>query len=49
VGFDEYLRPIAADDGEERLAIRLPGSRLKAKIIAVEGNRLIDVADDEDW
>src|SRR5258708_5410534 len=47
VGFDEDLRSVAADDGEERGWIRLPEPGLKAKLVAVEGDGLIDVADDE--
>ena len=48
VGFDEELRSVAADDGEKGIPIRLLESRLKAKLIAVEGDGLIDVADDEE-
>jgi hypothetical protein len=48
VGFDEELRSVASDDGEKRIPIRLPESRLKAKLIAVVGDGLIDVADDEE-
>lgn len=48
VGFDEELCSVAADDGEKRIPIRLLESRLKTKLIAVEGNGLIDVADDEE-
>ncbi len=47
VGLDEDLRSVAADDGEERVWIRLPEPGLKAKLVAVEGDGLIDVADDE--
>jgi len=49
VGFDEQLRSVAADDGEKRIPIRLLESRLKTKLVAVEGDGLIDVADDEEW
>jgi len=49
VCFDEELRSVAADDGEKRIPIRLLESGLKAKLIAVEGDGLIDVADDEEW
>jgi hypothetical protein len=31
------------------ISVRLPESRLKTKLIAVEGDGLIDVADDEEW
>ena len=49
VGFEEELRSVAADNGEKRIPIRLLESRLKTKLIAVEGDSLIDVADDEEW
>lgn len=49
VGFDEELRSLAADAGDKRIPIRLLESRLKTKLIAVEGDGLIDVADDEEW
>jgi hypothetical protein len=48
LGLDEYLRAIAADDGEKGVSIRLPESRLKAKLVAVKSDGLIDVADDEE-
>jgi len=48
VRFDEELRSVAADDGEKRIPIRLLESRLKTKLIAVKGDGLIDVADDEE-
>jgi len=48
VGFDEDLRSIAADDGEKRVSIRLLESRLEAKLVAVKGDSLIDVADNEE-
>ena len=41
VGFDEELRSVAADDGEKRIPIRLLESRLKTKLVAVEGEGLI--------
>jgi hypothetical protein len=47
VGFDEELRSIASDDDEKRIPLRLPESRLKTKFVAVEGDGLIDIADDE--
>jgi hypothetical protein len=34
---------------KKRIPIRLLESRLKTELIAVEGDRLIDVADDEEW
>jgi len=49
IGLDEELRSITADDGEKRAPIRLLESRLKAKLVAVKGDGLIDVADDEEW
>src|SRR5277367_576334 len=48
LGLDEYLRSIAADDREKRVSIRLLESRLKAKLVAVKSDSLIDVADDEE-
>jgi len=48
VGFDEELRSVAADYGEKRIPIRLLESRLKTKLIAIERDGLIDVADDEE-
>src|ERR1700676_5274360 len=49
VGFDEQLRSVAADDREKRIPIRLLESRLETKLVAVEGDGLLDVADDEEW
>jgi len=48
IGFDEDLRSVAADDGEKRVSIRLLESCLKAKLVAVKSDGLIDVADDEE-
>src|SRR6185437_14390189 len=48
IGFDEELRSAAAEDGEKWISIRLLESRLKPKLVAVEGDGLIDVADDEE-
>jgi hypothetical protein len=48
VGF-EALRPVAADDGSERIPIGLLETRLKIKLVAVEADGLIDVSDDEEW
>ena len=48
LGLDEDLRSVAADDGEKRVSIRLLESRLKAKLVAVKSDGLIDVADDEE-
>ena len=45
---DEDLRSVAADEGEERVSIRLLESCLKAKLVAVKSDGLIDVADDEE-
>jgi hypothetical protein len=42
------LRSVAAEDGEKGISIRLLESRLKTKLVAVEGDGLIDVADDEE-
>jgi len=47
--FDEELRSVAADNGENRIPVRLLESRLETKLIAVEGDGLVDVADDEEW
>ena len=49
VRFEEELCSVAADDGEKRIPIRRPESRLKTKLVAVEGDGLIDVADDKAW
>ena len=49
IGLDEELRSVAAHDGEKRVPIRLPESRLKAKLVAVKCDGLIDVTDDEEW
>jgi hypothetical protein len=48
IGLDEDLRSVAADDGEKRVSVRLLESGLKAKLVAVKSNGLIDVADDEE-
>jgi len=48
VGLDEDLRSVAADNGEKRVSIRLLESRLKAQLVAVKSDGLIDVADDEE-
>jgi transposase len=48
IGLDEDLRSVAADDGEKRVSIRLLESGLKAKLVAIKSNGLIDVADDEE-
>ncbi|HMH12195.1 MAG TPA: hypothetical protein VK578_03735 [Edaphobacter sp.] len=49
VGFDEELHSVTADDGEKRISVWLLKSRLKTKLIAVEGDSLINIADDEEW
>jgi hypothetical protein len=47
IGLDEDLRSIAPNDGEKRVSIRLLESRLEAKLVAVKGDGLIHVADNE--
>ncbi len=47
LGLDEDLRSVAADNGEKRVSFWLPESCLKAKLVAVKSDGLIDVADDE--
>ena len=49
VGFDEELSSIAADDGEKRISVWLLESCLETKLLGVEGDGFIDVADDEEW
>ena len=49
IGLDEELRSVTANDGEKRTPIRLLESRLKAKLVAVKCDGLIDVANDEEW
>ena len=48
-GFDEYLRAVAAYDGEKRVLIGRLESDFEAKFVAVEGDGLRDVGDDEGW
>src|SRR5208283_4439820 len=48
LGLHEDLRSVAADDGGKRVSIRLLPSCLKAKLVAVKSDGLIDVADDEE-
>jgi hypothetical protein len=48
MGLDEDLRSVAADDGEKGGSIRLLESCLKAQLVAVKSDSLIDVADDEE-
>jgi len=48
IGLDEDLRSIAADDGGKRVSLRLLPSCLKAKLVAVKSDGLIDVADDKE-
>ena len=48
LGLDEDLRSVAADDGEKSVSIRLLESRLKAKLVAVKSDGLLDVANDEE-
>ncbi len=47
-GLDEDLRSVAADDGGKRVSIRLLPSRLKAKLVAVKSDGLLDIGDDEE-
>ena len=49
IGFDEELRSVAADDGEKRISVWLLESCLETKLLGVEGDGFIDVADDEEW
>ncbi len=44
----EYLRPIAANDGEERISIWLLKCNLESKLLAIERDGSTDVADDEE-
>jgi hypothetical protein len=48
MGLDEDLRSVAAENGEKWISIRLLESPLKAKLVAVKSDGLIDVADDEE-
>ena len=48
IGFNEELRFIAANDGEERILIRLLKCRLRSKLLAIERDCSIDVADYEE-
>src|SRR5271165_3176054 len=48
LGLDEDLGSVAADDGGPRVSIRLLVSRLKAQLVAVKSDGLLDVADDEE-
>ncbi len=48
-GFDEDLRSVAANDGEERVLLGLLKPCLKTELVAVEGDGSFDVADDEGW
>ena len=47
--FNEDLRSVAADDGEERVPIGRLESCLETKLVAIKGDGLRDVADDEGW
>ncbi len=49
LGFDEDLRSVADEDGEEGFALRLLKCGFKAEFVAVEGDGSIDVADDKKW
>jgi hypothetical protein len=48
IGLDEDLHSVAADDGKKRIPIWLLKSCLKAQLVAVESDSLIDIADDEE-
>ena len=48
IGLDEDLRSVAADDGEKGIPLRLLESHLKAKLVAVKSDGLIDIADNEE-
>lgn len=48
LGLDEDLRSVAADDGGPRVSIRLLPSRLEAKLVAVKGDGVFDIADNEE-
>jgi len=48
IGVDQELRTVASDDSEKRISIRLLESRLKAKLVAVKRDGLIDVTDNEE-
>ena len=48
IGLDEDLRSVAPADGKKRIPIRLLKSCLKAQLVAVESNGLIDIADNEE-
>lgn len=48
IRLDEDLRSVAADDGEKRVSIRLLESGLKAKLVALKSDGLIDVADNKE-
>src|SRR3989441_10782642 len=48
IGLDEDLHSVATDDGKKRVPIRLLKSCLKAKLVAVESDGLIDIADDKE-
>jgi hypothetical protein len=45
-GLDEDLRTVATDDGGKRVLIRLLESGLKAELVAVKSDGLLDVAYD---
>jgi hypothetical protein len=48
LGLGENLCSVAADDGEKRVLIRLVESCLKAKLVALNSDGLIDVGEDEE-
>jgi len=48
-GFEKDLCGVAAYDGEEGVLGRVLKARFEAELVAVEGDGLRDVADDEGW
>jgi len=48
IGLDEDLCSVSTHDGEKGVSIRLLKPCLKAKLIAIKRDGLIDVADDEE-
>lgn len=48
LGLDEDLRSVAAYDGGPRVSIRLLPSCFEAKPVAVEGDGMFDITDDEE-
>jgi hypothetical protein len=48
-GFEEDLRGVTAHDGEEGILGGFDESRFETELVAVEGDGLRDVSDDEGW